>query len=421
MGMTTTEIDRQLTFKDPQTLTCPFAAYEYLRDEAPAYYDAGIGMWIVSRYEDARRLLTDRTALNSEHASEKMRGAVDAERAQRIARLFEEKGWPRDRPVGNYEGEEYKERRELFEQFLRAGKVRDYDPMVSDICYSLAGKLKTKTSAEIVSEYAEQISLRVICGLLGAGEDALPVVKESMDAMLAALGHVGSEEEEVGYALKEIAAQHYFKRLIDAKRAAPDDTILSAFVNAKLPSGAVMTDPQILRHVMLDLFMAGAETSAKAITNGAYCLACDPDLQNRLAADLENNLRVFCEEILRVEGPASSVFRVALRDIDLHGVTIPKGAVVTVRIAAANRDPRRFECPGEVDLARQNAATHISFGTGAHACVGAPRARRELYWGFRALLETIRDIRPAPGFQPQYIPNLIFRGMPELHVTYQAR
>jgi cytochrome P450 len=419
--MTLTERTAPLSLRDPDLLKCPYAAYQYWRDEEPVYFDAAIGMWVISRYEDSRQLLTDRTALNSEHATEKIRGAMDAERAGRIAKLFEERGWPRARPIGNYEGEAYRERRALFEQFLRAGKVRDYDPMVKDICYALAGQLRGKTSAEIVSEYSEQISLRVICGLLGAGDDALPVVKESMDAMAANLGHVGSEAEEVANALKEIAAQHYFKRLIDQKRAHPDDTILSAFVNATLPSGAVMTDPEILMHVMLDLFMAGAETSAKALSSGVYYLCRNPRLQAELQDGLDQGVRVFAEEILRLEGPASGVFRIALRDLTLHGLTIPAGALVTLRVAAANRDPRHFADPEAVNLGRGNAATHLSFGSGPHACVGAPLARRELYWGFRALLETVEELRLAPGDDPEYAPNLIFRGLPRLRVTYRPR
>jgi cytochrome P450 len=418
--MTMTE-QAAFSLRDPELLKCPFEAYEYWREEEPVFFDAGSGMWVVSRYEDSRRLLTDRTALNSEHATEKLRGAVDPARAQRIAALFAERGWPRARPVGNYEGAEYRERRDLFESFLRAGKVRDYDPMVSDVCYALAAKLPRKDSAEMVSEYCEQISLRVICGLLGAGDEALPIVKESMDAMVANLGHVGSEAEEVEGALKEIAAQHYFKTLIDNKRARPDDTILSAFVNARLPSGAVMTDPEILMHVMLDLFMAGAETSAKALSSGILILCRDPALQAKLQADLDGGLRTFAEEILRLEGPASGVFRIALRDIDLHGRTIPKGSVVTLRVAAANRDPRQFGCPAQVDLARPNAATHLSFGSGPHSCVGAPLARRELYWGFKALLEAVEDLRLAPGPEPEYAPNLIFRGLPRLEVAYKPR
>jgi cytochrome P450 len=182
-----------------------------------------------------------------------------------------------------------------------------------------------------------------------------------------------------------------------------------------------MTDPQILMHVMLDLFMAGAETTAKAITSGVALLCRNPQILRALEADLDGGLRSFGEEVLRLEGPASGLYRIALRDVTLHGVTIPKGSVVTMRIAAGNRDRRHFSSPAEIDLNRGNSATHLSFGSGMHSCVGSPLARRELYWGFKALLEGVTDLRLAEGETADYAPNLLFRGIDKLDITFRQR
>lgn len=410
-----------LTLKDPETIRRPFEAYEFLREQAPVYFDPVACFYVVSRYDDIRAALRDTESLNSEHATEKLRGASDPARDARMRALFAEKGWPRERPIGNYEGADHRELRDLFERYLRAGKVRDYDPMVRDIACGLVDGFAASGRCEIVSEYAEQLSVRVICGLLGAPAEAFPIVKASMAAMVANLGLIMSEDEEVASAEKEIAAQHYFKAMIDRLRAQPDDSILSAFVNTALPSGREVTDAQILMHVMLDLFMAGAETTSKAIASGFLMLCRHPEIWAGLKADPETHLRTFAEEVLRLEGPASGLFRVAQKDLEIHGVTIPKGAVVTLRIAAANRDPRHFGCPAHLDLDRANAATHLSFGAGVHSCVGAPLARRELYWGFKALLDRVDDLRLAPGETGEYLPNMLFRGMDHLNVTFTPR
>jgi cytochrome P450 len=95
--------------------------------------------------------------------------------------------------------------------------------------------------------------------------------------------------------------------------------------------------------------------------------------------------------------------------------------VVIPRVAAANLDERQFPCPAKLDLERSNAATHMSFSTGVHSCVGAPLARRELYWGFRALLERITDIQLAEGEVIDYVPSLVFRSIPHLNVTFKPR
>jgi cytochrome P450 len=419
--MSLTEVEKPLTLKDPDVSRCPFDAYEYLRERAPVYFDKEAGFYVISRYEDIRSALRDSSAFNSEHATEKLRGAVDPARAERIKKLFAEKGWPRDRPVGNYEGEEYRERRDLFESFLRAGKIKHYDQMVRDVAYSLVETFAGDGKCELVTQYSEQLSLRVICGLLGATDDAIPIVKRSMAAMVANFGFIGTEEEEIAGAEREIAAQHYFMSMIDGLRQKPDGTILSAFVNAELPSGRRMTDPQILMHVMLDLFMAGAETTAKAITSGVVMLCENREVYRALESDPDKHLRSFAEEVLRLEGPASGLYRVALKDVTLHGVTIPKGSVVALRVAAGNRDRRHFKLPAEINLERGNSATHLSFGSGMHSCVGSPLARRELYWGFKALLAGVTDLKLAEGEKADYAPNLLFRGIDKLNVVFRKR
>ncbi|WP_176598672.1 cytochrome P450 [Sphingobium sp. 15-1] len=410
-----------ISLKDADVIRCPQQAHDYLLNEAPIYFDPVARFYVVSRYEDCRTLLSDNTALTSEHVGERLRGDPDPARAARIRQLFADEGWPRERAIGHYDGQDYRERRRLFESFLRAGRIREKEDEIRDIAYALAEAIADQGEAEMVSQFCEQMSLRIIFRLLGAPTDALPVIKDALDAMVANLGFVGTEEEEIAGARKEIAAQHYFMALIESKRAHPDDTILSAFVNADLPSGARMTDAQILMHVMLDLFMAGGETTSKALSSGIYLLCQDRALQDRLASDPDNLLRGFAEEVLRLEGPAVGLYRLAKRDISLHGATIPQGALVALRVAAANRDDGHFACPASVNLERDNAATHLSFGSGAHACLGSYLARRELYWGFRALLDTVRDIRVQPGSSVTYAHNWMFRAIEHLPVSYSRR
>lgn len=410
-----------LSFKDPEVIRCPHEAYQYLLDEAPVFFDKQAGFYVIGRYEDCRTLLSDKTALTSEHVGEMLRGATDPGRAERIRALFAEQGWPRERAIGHYEGEEYRERRRLFESFLRAGKIRDYEDDIRDTAYALVDEIVDRGEAEMVSQFCEQMSLRIIFRLLGAPGDAIPVVKDALDAMIANLGFVGTEAEEIACAKKEIAAQHYFMALIEEKRQRPDETILSAFVNAQLPSGTRMTDPQILMHVMLDLFMAGGETTSKALASGIYMLCQDQELQRRLASDPEAHLRGFAEEVLRLEGPAAGLYRMAKRDIELHGVVIPAGSLVSLRVAAANRDAGQFPGPKDIQCERANAATHLSFGSGAHACLGSFLARRQLYWGFKALVERLEDIRIRPGAEIRHANNWMFRAIEELPVVFGKR
>jgi cytochrome P450 len=105
-----------------------------------------------------------------------------------------------------------------------------------------------------------------------------------------------------------------------------------------------------------------------------------------LSADLEGRLPKFVEEVLRLEGPVQGLLRQNVVDVELHGVKIPAGSVLNVRYAAANRDERQFECPERIDLERRRIRSHLAFGVGTHVCLGAPLARRELYYGFKVVL-----------------------------------
>ena len=141
-----------------------------------------------------------------------------------------------------------------------------------------------------------------------------------------------------------------------------------------------------------------------------------------LKSDPDKYLRTFVEEVLRLESPVQGLFRTAAKDIELHGVKIPKGAMINTRYAAANRDEEHFECPHQINLERKNAGSHLAFGSGVHHCLGAPLARRELYWGFKAFLDRIEDFNLAEGKNKlRHAPNFCLRALKELHIEFRKK
>jgi cytochrome P450 len=409
-----------LSFTDVETLRCPYEAYKYLLAEKPVFRDEKSGIHFLARYQDVRDMLRS-PQLTTAHVGEKLRQAIDPDRAARIKALFEEKGWARERAVTNYEGAEHKEIRDILEKYLRAGKIKEHDEWIRDWCHTVIDRFIADGKCEILSQFSEMISIGTLCHLVDADLDIIPLIKDSMHAIEAGMSFTLDEQTEIANAEREIAAQHYFMGLIEHKRAHPDDGLLSAIVNAELPSGRTLSDEQLVTHIQFDMFMAGADTTNKAMTSGVAMMIQNPDVFAQLQADADKYLRTFIEEVLRLEPPASGGFRTAAEDVTLHGETIPEGTVVIPRVAAANLDERQFPCPAKLDLERSNAATHMSFSTGVHSCVGAPLARRELYWGFRALLERITDIQLAEGEVIDYVPSLVFRSIPHLNVTFKPR
>jgi cytochrome P450 len=199
--------------------------------------------------------------------------------------------------------------------------------------------------------------------------------------------------------------------------------MLSDLVNKEIPEwGRPLTDAELHSEMMIDFMVGGSETTTNALSGGILLLLRDPALGERLTADLEGRLPKFVEEVLRLEGPVQGLLRQNVVDVELHGVKIPAGSVLNVRYAAANRDERQFECPERIDLERRRIRSHLAFGVGTHVCLGAPLARRELYYGFKVVLERLDHLRFAdPAAHLGYQPNYFLRALRELHIGFQPR
>ena len=232
-----------------------------------------------------------------------------------------------------------------------------------------------------------------------------------------------TEEEERWSVEMEIEAQHYFQPIFERLRVEPDDSLLSELVNREIPEwGRALTDNELHAETMADTFVGGSETTTNAIGYGLKLLIENPGVWKLLKSDPDKYLKTFCEEVIRLEGPVQGLFRIAANDIEMHGVTIPKGSMVNVRYAAANRDEREFDCPATVDLERKKAGRHLGFGSGVHHCLGAPLARRELFWAFHALINRVEEINFTPGMNSfEVAPSFSLRAMRELHIEFLAK
>jgi cytochrome P450 len=161
------------------------------------------------------------------------------------------------------------------------------------------------------------------------------------------------------------------------------------------------------------LLVAGNETTTNLIGNGLLALLRHPE-QLALLRGSPEIMENAIEELLRFDSPVQTDGRTALEDVTIGGKTILKGQQVLPLIGAANRDPRVFERPRELDLTR-DSKRHVAFGRGIHHCLGAPLARMEGRITFEALLETFSRIELADP-QPQFKDHIVLRGLKELPV-----
>ena len=413
-----------INFLDHGLQNCPYHAYQLLRDEAPVWVDPVTGFYVVTRFEDLRKILLDK-----ERFSNDMRGGqgssrerMDADRADRMFRLYREKGWVPGATLAGRDDPNHKQMRAMFDEAFNPKKINAMDPFVRDSAYKLIDDFIDDGYCDWVKQLAVPLPLIVIGQQMGVPEKDIWQIKAWTDAWVQRLGMMQTEDEEKWSVEMEIEAQHYFQPIFERLRLEPDDTLLSDMVNRVIPEwGRPLTVNELHAEMMADTFVGGSETTTNAIAYGVKLLIENPHVWEKLKSDPDKYLRTFCEEVVRLEGPVQGLFRMTTEDVDLRGTTIPKGAMVNIRYAAANRDEREFDCPAELDLDREKPGKHLGFGSGTHHCLGAPLARRELFWAFRALIDRVDEMRFADGENTfECARNFSLRALQALHIEFTA-
>ncbi len=411
----------QVNLFDIGTQQCPYEAYKTLRDEAPAYQCPVTGMYVITRFEDVRRVLTD-----TENFTNEITYLTDATepspRALRVTETFQNEGWVPAKTLAGRDDPNHKALRAVFNDAFRPKKIEALDDEVRDLAYRLIDDFIDDGHCDWVRQFAIPLPLLIIGRQMGANPDDIWKIKEWTEAFFHRISLMQSEEEELASVRKEIEAQHYFQPIFEHLREHPDDSLLSSLVNTVIEAwGRPMNDNELHAEMMADTFVGGSETTTNAISAGVKLLIEHPDVWKKLKADPDRYLKPFIEEVLRLESPVQSLMRATAKDVEVGGVTIPAGSLVNVRYAAANRDERRFEAPEELDLDRKNPGGHMAFGSGKHHCLGAPLARRELYWTFKALTDRIDEMWFAEGKNDfSYHPHYLLRSLKALNIEFKS-
>jgi cytochrome P450 len=264
----------------------------------------------------------------------------------------------------------------------------------------------------------------VIADLLGVPADDRQKFREIIDAGPPPGNMDAGDQPQSMHPLMIMAG--YFMRYMEERRANPQGDILTELALAKYPDGATPGPMEPVKTAMF-LFAAGQDTSAKLIGNSLRRICEDTELQARLRAD-PSQIEPFLEEILRLEGSVKANFRLAKRNCRIGDVDIPAGKKIVIWIAAANRDPRRWDDPEDFRIGRPRIKEHLAFGRGAHVCAGAPLARKEVAVLYEKLFEHTSDIKlsethhgPKGARRIEFEPSYIIRGLADLHVELVGR
>jgi len=299
-------------------------------------------------------------------------------------------------------------------------RVEALRPQIEALLAPVLARFADHGGGDVMAELAVPFPVAVISELLGVpkegNEHVQPLVRDVTAFIDAAADDAALDRAERSG--EELLA--YFSDLIEAKRAAPDDRLLSALIDVE-EAGDRLSHEELLSNTLL-LYAAGFETTSNLIGNGLRLLLLHPDQMARLRAD-RSLLPSAIWEILRADSPVQLNNRVALGDVELFGQMWRRGSSFIVLQGSGNHDPSVYDDPGRFDVGRftsPDAPPPLSFGWGAHHCLGAHLARAEGEIAFGTLLDAFAsielDVDAMADGRPHYRPSFTLRGLDALHV-----
>ncbi len=309
------------------------------------------------------------------------------------------------------DGREHRSYRNLVAHAFRASQLERWDnTVVRPSIQMYIDEIAPLGTADLVRDITKRYPVRVICAIVG-----VPVEDSAQFQIWAEHINSGPMHPDAGLAASH-AMRAYLEPLVEARRSAPQDDLLSDLVHAEI-EGEHLTDEKLYGFLRL-LLPAGAETTFRAMGNALTALLLDPDVMARVCAD-RNLIPAVIEETLRWETSITQVTRVATTDTEVAGCPIPKGSAIGVIVGSADRDAAYYDSPEHFDIDRA-AHNHVAFGTGPHQCLGMHLARLEMRVGLNAILDGLPNLRLDPDCAPPLIEGLAFRGPVALPVVFDA-
>lgn len=305
------------------------------------------------------------------------------------------------------DGKEHQKHRQIVQHAFHFKAIAVLEAYMREVVGELIDGFAADGHVNLVERFSEPFPIRVIARLVGVP------IKDFDQFKQYALDIIGfTKDRERGLAASD-AVREFLLPIIAERRAEPIDDVLSRLVTGEV-DGQRLTDEEIVSFMRL-LLPAGAETTFRWIGSTLFALLHHPEQLAEVVAD-RSLVSAALEETLRWETPVLFVGRETTRPVEIAGVAIPEGAMVTPVIASANRDERHYDDPDRWDLHR-GADDHLSFGGGRHFCLGYHLARMEAKLALEAILERLPNLR-LDHDQPAQIVGLAFRSPRSLHAYF---
>jgi cytochrome P450 family 142 subfamily A polypeptide 1 len=361
----------------------PYDDWAWMREHAPAYWDAKNKVWALTRYHDVLAVEKDPATFSSYTAP---------------------------RPHGYHlpmmismDAPEHSHRRKLVSRGFTPRRVRDHETTIRRICTEIIDKVAPKGECDFVWDIAAPLPLLLIADMLGFPPESYDDLLRWSDDLIRATTIDPTPEVEQAGMEAMLGFREFQLGVIADRRANPHDDLVTVLCEAEI-DGERLDDESITQESLL-ILIGGDETSRHVMTDGMLTLLGHPD-QMAVLRDDPAAMDVGVEELLRWVSPIKNMSRTVTREFEVHGQTMREGQQVILMYPSANRDAAVFDDPDRFDV-RRDPNPHLAFGFGPHFCMGASLARLELKVMFTELLRRLPDLHLAGEPFPRRTSNFI--------------
>jgi cytochrome P450 len=374
----------------------PYPIYKRLREEEPVCFVESVGLWLVTRWADVQHVDKSPDLFTGETEPSTLRRTFGPN-------------------LLASEGEYHSRIRKIIYPWFRVGAIGDYpDNVITPLANELVDAFAERGSCDLVSEFAEPLSARVLKRALG-----LAFVEEEtlrrwfVELATGAANFEGDPEKQAVADAASAEVNETLAPVIERLEREPDDTLLSSMVHTEV-DGERLTREEIQSNLKV-MIVGGLQATTDLIALSMWAILSHPEQLELVRAD-HALIDPAIEEAARWHSPVGTSTRQTTAQTELAGVKLDEGALVAAVLASANRDERNWTNPERYDI-RRKEGSHLAFATGPHLCLGARLARYETRTAWRVLLERLPSLRLDPA-QPTEISGWEFRSPHHLRVQW---
>lgn len=401
-----------MSLDSAELLDTPIACLRELRSQA-AVCPVAHGGVLVTRSREVREILLDPRLFSSQISKH---NPPPAEIAAEVLAIREQ-GWPYTPALGASDAPRHGKHRRLVNRAFTPRSLAAVQPLVDAAAEELASGLPDGVEVDILSAFAEPLTVWAISQILGLPAEERDKVRTWSIAAVSTIGATPDSQKWLAHEHELLDMQLTLNRLILDSKASGGGRGLIAEIAQVVDDPDEGIDMATMLTLLRELVVAGNETTGKFISEMARLIGADEAMWDRIRDENGYAERVV-EECLRLVTPTQTVKRRATADTVIDGVSVPQGTIVYASLASANRDELVFSEGDEVRPEREGMRYAMAFGQGPHMCIGAGLARQESVAALKALARHVRSIEPVSC---TYTRSWIIRGPIEMRGIVRKR